>query len=195
MKGIIDRTKVIALFSLAVAIIVWLGSMLQDAGYKVADTPGAPGFWGVIDVSTNMTTALIIGMVLLALIIFVFANKGAREGVGRLWRGRRGFTLIELLVVVAILGVLMAVVVPNVAQFINQGNAAAADAELASVQTAVDAAMATAKTGELAGVETFGPGDDCVIGGIAISTFLRGGMEKVDYSYTIAVDGTVARAG
>jgi len=63
----------------------------------------------------------------------------------RIRRSEKGFTLIELLVVVALLGVLAAVAVPNVARFVGQGGPEAAKAELQSVQTAVDVAMAELK--------------------------------------------------
>jgi len=56
-------------------------------------------------------------------------------------RGEKGFTLIELLIVVAILGVLAAVVIPNVGRFIGRGETEAGETELSNVQSAVVAMM------------------------------------------------------
>ncbi len=59
-------------------------------------------------------------------------------------RDSKGFTLVELLIVVAILGVLAAVVIPNVTGLSGEGETEAAKAELVTVQTAMDTMMAKA---------------------------------------------------
>jgi prepilin-type N-terminal cleavage/methylation domain-containing protein len=56
-------------------------------------------------------------------------------------RGEKGFTLIELLIVVAILGVLAAVVIPNVGRFIGRGETEAGATEFSNIQAAVVAMM------------------------------------------------------
>ena len=60
----------------------------------------------------------------------------------RLLKKESGFTLVELLVVVGIIVALAAVIIPNIARFTGSGDTAAAAAELDTLQTAMDTAMA-----------------------------------------------------
>jgi prepilin-type N-terminal cleavage/methylation domain-containing protein len=57
-------------------------------------------------------------------------------------QGKNGFTLIELLIVIGIIGVLAAVVLPNVSGLVGTGKTEGAKAELVTIQTAMDTMMA-----------------------------------------------------
>ena len=116
-------------------------------------------------------------------------------------RGEKGFTLIELLVVIGILGVIAAVVVPNVGKFIGRGQTEAEATELHNVQTSVMAMMVDSASGELdAAVATTNDmstvlATETVAGDLKLSTYLTGlnadFTVKTGCTYEFLKDGTV----
>ena len=130
-------------------------------------------------------------------------KKVIRRFTKKFRRGEKGFTLVELLVVIAIIGVLAAVVVPNVGQFMGRGRTEAYSSELNNVQTATIAMMADSTTGQLGTGAAFTTQDDMDLvvttdsTPLLLSAYLSGldtdGKVTLGATYTFTSDGAVTQ--
>jgi prepilin-type N-terminal cleavage/methylation domain-containing protein len=118
-----------------------------------------------------------------------FAKKGNR--------GEKGFTLVELLIVFTLLGVLAAIMIPNVSGLVGYGQTQAAEAEKSIIQTAMDTMMAKENVSSVVAVDVSAAtanmsdftSDHPLFGGA--TNYVRFEMTTGNYSCTS--DGTVSQ--
>ncbi|MFC2026582.1 type II secretion system protein [Chloroflexota bacterium] len=120
-----------------------------------------------------------------------------------LHRSKAGFTMIEILVVVGILGVLAAVIIPNIMGLMNEGEEEAKNTEHHNIQVAVYSMMVKAEVQRLDGSSDYDGIDELAeIHGVTVTNpdtsttyylddYLYSGKYPLKQAYDIALDGSV----
>ena len=104
----------------------------------------------------------------------------------------RGYTLTELLIVVAILGILVAVVLPNFTGLLSSAKTNSAASELSIVQTAVDAKMAAGSLTTTTAVTSATSDMTTAAGGFGLApSYMRSTATKG--TYTVDTTGKVTQ--
>jgi prepilin-type N-terminal cleavage/methylation domain-containing protein len=107
-------------------------------------------------------------------------------------KSEKGFTLTELLIVVAILGILVAVVLPNFTGLLGNAQNQSGAAELNIVQTAVDAKMAQNNLATTTAITVATSDMTTAAGGFALAPqFMR--STETNGTYTVDTTGKVTQ--
>jgi len=115
-----------------------------------------------------------------------------RSLIKKIHRESKAFTLVELLIVIAILGVLAAVILPNVTGLVGEGETEAAKAELVTIQSALDTMMAKARISSVNATSATSDMSAFPTGSVLYPNYLR--MQTTKGTYSCTTTGLVTQA-